>query len=89
LGLIPALKISDFNLGDRNNYEILAPHRYLLKTIGNKPKIVPQSWIKELTRSMILNMMKIPHSTDIRRLTLALNSSCRDTTEGICGLIGA
>jgi hypothetical protein len=61
LGLIPALKISDFNLGDRKNYAMLAPHRYLTKTTGKKPKIVPQSWIKEIARSTILNVMKIPH----------------------------
>jgi hypothetical protein len=41
LGLILALKINDFNLGDRKNYEILTPHRYLMKTTGKKPKIVP------------------------------------------------
>jgi hypothetical protein len=61
LGLIPALKINDFNLGDRKNYAMLAPHRYLMKMTGKKPKIVPQPWIKELACSMILNVMKIPH----------------------------
>jgi hypothetical protein len=61
LGLIPTLKISDFNLGDRKNYEMLAPHRYLTKTTRKKPKIVPQPWIKEIMRSTILNVMKIPH----------------------------
>jgi hypothetical protein len=48
LGLIPDLKISDFNLGDRKNYAMLAPHRYLMKMTGKKPKIVPQPWIKEI-----------------------------------------
>jgi hypothetical protein len=61
LVLIPALKISDFNLGDRKNYVMLTPHRYLTKTTGKKPKIGPQPWIKEIVRSMILNVMKIPH----------------------------
>jgi hypothetical protein len=61
LGLILALKISDFNLDDRNNYVMLAPHRYLMKMTGKKPKIVPQLWIKEIVRSTILNVMKIPH----------------------------
>jgi hypothetical protein len=61
LGLIPALKISDYNLGDKNNYMMLSPHRYLTKMTGKKPKIVPQPWIKEIARSTILNMMKIPH----------------------------
>jgi hypothetical protein len=61
LGLIPMLNINDFNLGDQKNYAMLAPHRYLTKMTGKKPKIVPQSWIKEIVRSTILNMMKIPH----------------------------
>jgi hypothetical protein len=61
LGLIPDLKISDFNLGDMKNYAMLAPHRYLTKTTGKKPNIVPYPWIKEIERSMILNVMKIPH----------------------------
>jgi hypothetical protein len=48
LGQISSMKNNDFNLGDRNNYAILAPHRYLKKTIGKKPRLVSQSWIKEL-----------------------------------------
>jgi hypothetical protein len=60
LGLMPTLKISDFNLGDRKNYGMLAPHRYLKKMIGKKPNIVPQPWIKEIMSSTILNVMKIP-----------------------------
>jgi hypothetical protein len=39
LGLIPDLKINDFNLGDQNNYAMLALHRYLTKTTGKKPNI--------------------------------------------------
>jgi hypothetical protein len=50
-----------FNLDDIKNYAMLAPHRYLMKMTGKKPKIVPQPWIKEIARSMILNVMKIPH----------------------------
>jgi hypothetical protein len=61
LGLILALKISDFNLGDRKNYAILEPHRYLTKMTWKKPKIVPQQWIKEIAISTILNVMNIPH----------------------------
>jgi hypothetical protein len=61
LGLIPDLKINDFNLGDRKNYALLAPHKYLTKTMGKKLKIVPQPWTKEITRSTILNVMKLPH----------------------------
>jgi hypothetical protein len=61
LGLIPALKISDFNLGYQKNYVMLVPHRYFMKTTGNQSNIVPQPWIKELAISTILNVMKIPH----------------------------
>jgi hypothetical protein len=61
LGLIPTLNISDFNLDDRKNYAMLAPHRYLKKMIGKKPKKIHQPWIKEITWSMILNIMNIPH----------------------------
>jgi hypothetical protein len=32
-----------------------------MKTTGKKPKIVPQLWIKDIMRLMILNVMKIPH----------------------------
>jgi hypothetical protein len=61
LGHIPALKKNDFNLRDRKNYAMLAPHRYLMKMTVKKPHIVSQPWIKELAQSMILNVMKIPH----------------------------
>jgi hypothetical protein len=61
LGQIPTLKNNDFNLGDRKNYTMLVPHRYLMKTTGKKPCIVSQPWIKELVQSTILNVMKIPH----------------------------
>jgi hypothetical protein len=55
------LKISDFNLRDRKNYGMLAPHKYLTKTMGKKLKIIPQSWTMDIARSTILNMMKLPH----------------------------
>jgi hypothetical protein len=58
LGLILALKISDFNLGYKNNYAILTPHHYLMKMTGKKPKIFPQLWIKEIARSMIVITLK-------------------------------
>jgi len=61
LGQIPTLKNNDFNLSDRKNYAMVAPHRYLMKTTGKKSCIVSQPWIKELVQSMILNVMKIPH----------------------------
>jgi hypothetical protein len=40
---------------------MLMPHRYLMKMTGKKPRIVTQPWIKELVKSMILNVMNIPH----------------------------
>jgi hypothetical protein len=61
LGQIPLLKNNDFNLGDRNNYAMLAPHIYLKKLTGNKPHTVSHPWIKELAQSTMLNVMKIPH----------------------------
>jgi hypothetical protein len=61
IGMILDLKINDFNLGERKNYALLTPHRYLTKTTGKKLKIVPKPWIKEIVRSTILNIMKIPH----------------------------
>jgi hypothetical protein len=61
LGQNMTLNISDFNLGDRKNYGILAPHKYLTKTKGKKSNIIPQSWTMDITRSTILNVMKIPH----------------------------
>jgi hypothetical protein len=48
LGQILLLKNNIFNLGDRKNYAMLAPHRYLMKTTGKKPLLVSQPWIKEM-----------------------------------------
>jgi hypothetical protein len=58
---IAALKFSDFNLGDRKVYSMLAPHNYLTRTKGKNSKIIPQSWTHNLTQSTLLNVMKIPH----------------------------
>jgi hypothetical protein len=41
---IPTLKIIDYNLGDHKSYGMLAPHKYLTKTKGNKMKVIPQVW---------------------------------------------
>jgi hypothetical protein len=49
LGYIPTMKNNNFNLGDRKNYTMIAPHRYLMKATGKKTCIVSQPWIKELT----------------------------------------
>jgi hypothetical protein len=61
LGQISLLKNNDFNLGDIKNYAMLAPHRYLMKSIGKKPHIVSQPWIKAVAQSTVLNVMNIPH----------------------------
>ena len=58
---IPTLKIIDYNLGKRKNYGTLAPYKYLTKTKGNKLKIIPQPWTMDIARSIMLNVMKIPH----------------------------
>jgi hypothetical protein len=58
---ILTLKINDYNLGDRKNYGMLAPYKYLTKTSGKKSKIIPQPWTMDIARSTILNVMKLPH----------------------------
>jgi hypothetical protein len=55
------LNINDFNLGDRKNFIMLAPHRYLTRMKGKKSRIIPQPWTIDLAQSIILNVMKIPH----------------------------
>jgi hypothetical protein len=45
---ITALKFSDFNLGDRKNYSMLAPYKYLTKMKGKNSKIIPQLWMMNL-----------------------------------------
>jgi hypothetical protein len=86
LGLILDLKISDFNLGDRKNYAMLAPHRYLTKKNGRKPNIVPQPWIKEIVRSTILNVMKIPQFGRHQEVNACVKLLCHSTMEVICML---
>jgi hypothetical protein len=55
------LKFSDFNLGDRKVYNMLAPYKYLTRTKGKNSKIVPQQWTMNLAQSTLLNVMKIHH----------------------------
>jgi hypothetical protein len=55
------LKISDFNLGYCNNYGMLAPHKYLTKTMGKNLNIIPQPWTMDIAISMLLNVIKIQH----------------------------
>jgi hypothetical protein len=38
---ITMLKFSDFNLGDRKNYNMLTPYKYLTRTKGKNSKIIP------------------------------------------------
>ena len=55
------MNINDYNLGYHKSYGMLAPHKYLTKTMGKKSKIIPQPWTMDMARSTILNVMKIPH----------------------------
>jgi hypothetical protein len=73
LDKILTLKINDFNLGDRKNYNILTPHRYLTRTKGKKSKIIPQPWTMDIVRSTILNVMKIPHFRRNQELNVCVN----------------
>jgi hypothetical protein len=56
-----ALNFSDFNLGERKVYSMLASYKYLMKKKINNLKIVPQSWTQNIAQSTLLNVMKIPH----------------------------
>jgi hypothetical protein len=58
---IPTFNINDYKLGYQRSYSILTPHKYLIKTKGKKLKIIPQPWTMDIVRSIILNVMKIPH----------------------------
>jgi hypothetical protein len=58
---ITALKFNDFNLGDRKNYNMLAPYKYLTRTKGKNSKIIPQPWTMNLVQSTLLNVMKMSH----------------------------
>jgi hypothetical protein len=58
---IATLNFSDFNLGDRKVYSMLAPHKYLTRTKGKNSKTITQSWTHNLAQSTLLNVMKIPH----------------------------
>jgi hypothetical protein len=46
---IMTLKISEFNLGDRKNFDMLYPYRYMTIKKENKSKIIPQPWTMDLT----------------------------------------
>jgi hypothetical protein len=44
------LKFSNFNLDDRKVYNMLTPHKYLMRTKGKNSKITPQSWTQNLAQ---------------------------------------
>ena len=48
LGYIPSFKKNNFNLRDRKNYLMLAPHRHMMNMTRKKPCIVSHPWIKEI-----------------------------------------
>jgi hypothetical protein len=58
---LTTLKFSDFNLGDRKVYSMIALHKYLTITKGKNPNIVLQQWTHNLAQSTLLDIMKIPH----------------------------
>jgi len=58
---VPTLNISDYNLRYRKRYGMLAPHKYLTNTKGKNLKIISQPWTMDIARSIVLNVMKIPH----------------------------
>jgi hypothetical protein len=58
---IASLNFSDFNLGDRKIYGMLAPYKYLTRTKGKNSKIIPRLWMMNLVKSTLRNVTKIPH----------------------------
>jgi hypothetical protein len=70
---IPTLNISDYNLGDRKIYGMLAPYKYLARTKGKNSKIIPQPWTMDIVRSTILNVMKIPHFRRHQEVNVCIN----------------
>jgi hypothetical protein len=70
---VTTLKFSDFNLGDRKVYSMVAPYKYLTRTKGKNLKIIPQPWMMNLTQSTLLNIMKIPHFDTHREVNACVN----------------
>jgi hypothetical protein len=58
---ITMLNFNEFNLGDRNKYNMLTPYKYLTRMKRKNLKIIPQPWTMNLVQSTLLNVMKIPH----------------------------
>jgi hypothetical protein len=56
-----ALKFSNFNLGDRNFYIMLTPHKYLTRKKGKNSKITPQSWTQNPVQTTLLNVMNLSY----------------------------
>jgi hypothetical protein len=70
---IAALKFTEFNLGDRKVYRMLALYKYLTRTKGNNSKITPQQWMMNLAQSTLLNVMKISHFGRHREVNYCVN----------------
>jgi hypothetical protein len=58
---ITTLNFSNFNLGDRKNYNFLSPYKYLTRMKGNKSKIITHPRTMNLVQPTLLNVMKTPH----------------------------
>jgi hypothetical protein len=70
---IMMLNFRNFNLGDIQNYNMLTPYRYLIRTKGKNSKIIPQPWTMNLTQSTLLNVMKIPHFGRLQEVKACVN----------------
>jgi hypothetical protein len=46
---VTLLKFCNFNLGDRKAYNMFASYKYLMRTKGKNPKLIPQQWMMNLT----------------------------------------
>jgi hypothetical protein len=58
---IATLKFNEFNLGDRKNYSMLSPCKYLTRMKEKNLKIIPHPWAMKLLQFTLLNVMNILH----------------------------
>ena len=64
LGHIPSLKYQDYNLQDPEKFSQFRADQYMCKRIDLVTKaevLAPQEWIKKLSPSGLLNLLRIPH----------------------------
>ena len=64
LGYVPALKFTDYNLGDSKTYPQFRPDQYLIVQRNprtNTDEFVPMEHVHILERSGLLNLLRIPH----------------------------